>query len=168
MDQLAEELLCSQKDLHEHGVVTSYLEDRLVDLTHDLCQDQINVLKLANLIHLCVHLRGELREGVTPADVILALHPTPAVGGLPKVDAVTAIRHAERFSRGWYAGPVGWISARNLKMAVGIRSAVCDQRKLHIFSGAGIVCESDPHAEWDEIDSKCRAILASLGVEVIS
>ncbi|MFT5241628.1 MAG: menaquinone-specific isochorismate synthase, partial [Kiritimatiellia bacterium] len=86
--------------------------------------------------------------------LIAALHPTPAVGGTPSADAVARIAELEPFGRGWYAGPVGWISADAAEMAVAIRSALVTQNQLSLFSGAGIVEGSTAESEWLEIENK--------------
>jgi menaquinone-specific isochorismate synthase len=91
---------------------------------------------------------------VTDAEVLRALHPTPAVGGYPGVEALEEIRALEPFDRGWYAGPVGWIGADAAEFAVGIRSGLVRGNTLALFSGAGIVAGSAPEGEWAEIEQK--------------
>ncbi len=95
--------------------------------------------------------------------LVEALHPTPAVGGLPPDAALRTIRETEAFDRGWYAAPVGWVDAAgNGTFAVGIRSAVATEREATLFAGAGIVADSDPDREWDEVQLKYRPILDEL------
>ena len=88
--------------------------------------------------------------------MINAIHPTPAVCGIPDEKAQLSIEQLENFDRGWYAGPVGWISKNGAEFAVGIRSAQIHQKNLRIYTGAGIVQGSDPDSEWNEIDAKLR------------
>jgi len=96
-------------------------------------------------------------------ELVEALHPTPAVGGLPPDRALETIRETEPFDRGWYAAPVGWIDAAgNGTFAVGLRSAVATRRRATLFAGVGIVGDSDPDAEWDEVELKFRPILDEL------
>jgi len=99
-------------------------------------------------------------------ELVEALHPTPAVGGLPPERALETIHETEPFDRGWYAAPVGWIDAAgNGAFAVAIRSAVASTRRATLFAGVGIVADSDPDREWDEIQLKYRPILDELEVE---
>ena len=82
------------------------------------------------------------------------LHPTPAVGGCPTDTAVQRIRDWEGFDRGWYAAPFGVIGRDVVELAVAIRSACVKEKRLSLFSGAGIVSGSTPDQEWDEIENK--------------
>jgi menaquinone-specific isochorismate synthase len=64
------------------------------------------------------------------------------------------IRKTEDFNRGWYAGPIGWIEKDAAEFAVAIRSALFTRRHICFWAGAGIVAQSDPLAEWQEIQTK--------------
>ena len=77
--------------------------------------------------------------------------------------ALEAERETEPFDRGWYAAPVGWIDAAgNGAFAVAIRSAVARPRRATLFAGVGLVADSDPDREWDEVQLKYRPILDEL------
>jgi menaquinone-specific isochorismate synthase len=153
--ELREELLASEKDLSEHSYVRASIEETLRPLCQTLEVDRTtSEMRLARGRHLVSGVRGALREGVTDAEVLAALHPTPAVGGSPRREAVAAIRELEPFDRGWYAGPVGWIGADGAEFAVGIRSGLVRGSSLSLFSGAGIVPGSTPEGEWAEIEQK--------------
>ena len=93
------------------------------------------------------------------------LHPTPAVGGYPRGEALGEIRQLEPFDRGWYAGPVGWIGAEASEFAVGLRSGLVRGRTLALFSGAGIVAGSVPDEEWTEIEQKIGDFTRMFGLE---
>jgi menaquinone-specific isochorismate synthase len=156
LDQnLARQLMGSEKELREHRYVIQGIEKSLGGLCGLLLSDeQPGVLKLSRCQHLITRFRGALRSGVKDADLLVSLHPTPAVGGFPTRQALKDIRRLESFDRGWYAGPVGWISKYGAQFAVGIRSGLCDDRRLHLFSGAGLVGGSVPDAEWAEVENK--------------
>jgi menaquinone-specific isochorismate synthase len=113
--------------------------------------------------HLLTAIRAERKSGVSDADIITALHPTPAVGGLPRGPALVMLRMLEPYERGWYASPIGISSSSFADIAVGIRSAVVSGNELYMFCGAGIVRGSEPDAEWRELDNK--DILANLVAE---
>ena len=123
------------------------------------------VMALANVQHL--HSRIEARTNGVPsiASLLLALHPTPAVGGTPRAAARSAIETLEGFQRGLYAAPVGWIGgAGTAEFTVAIRSALVERDAISLFSGAGIVAGSDPDAEWSEIDGKIAALWLAFGL----
>jgi menaquinone-specific isochorismate synthase len=154
-DELRDDLLQSEKDKAEHDHVRVGIGQALGPLCDDLeVEGGVSEMKLASRRHLVSRVRGTLREGVTDAEVLRALHPTPAVGGYPKEEALEEIRAVESFDRGWYAGPVGWIGADGAEFAVGIRSGLLRGKRLTLFSGAGIVEGSVPEAEWAEIEQK--------------
>ena len=73
---------------------------------------------------------------------------------LPIQKAVAAIRRLESFKRGWYCGPIGYFGFDCAEFAVGIRSGLIHDKKLFLFAGAGIVADSQPEAEWEEIETK--------------
>lgn len=154
-DELREDLLRSVKDQSEHSYVRISIKEVLGPLCEELeVEERASDMKLARGRHLVSKVRGTLREDVTDAEVLHALHPTPAVGGYPKGVAREEIRLLEPFDRGWYAGPVGWIGADGAEFAVGIRSGLVRGRSLALFSGAGIVAGSTPEGEWAEIEQK--------------
>jgi len=95
--------------------------------------------------------------------IVQALHPTPAVGGVPGAAALKFIRAAEGFERGWYAAPLGWVNAAgDGDFAVAIRSGLFDENGATLFGGAGIVADSEPQKEWDETGLKMRFLLDAL------
>ncbi len=165
-DELRDQLLGSAKDLSEHAYVRDSIRESLGNLCESLeVEERLSEMKLARGRHLVSGVRGTLREGVTDWDVLEALHPTPAVGGHPREKALAEIRTSEPFDRGWYAGPIGWISADAAEFAVGIRSGLVGGRTLRLFSGAGIVAGSMPEDEWAEIEQKIGDFTRIFGVE---
>ena len=92
-------------------------------------------------------------------DGIHALHPTPAVGGLPTATAMDFIRRHEGFDRGWYAAPVGWLDSQgNGDFLVALRSALIAPRHCHLFAGCGIVEGSQPAGEYEETQIKLASM----------
>ena len=128
-------------------------------------EDRVSEMMLARGRHLRSKVRGTLRDGVTDAALLDAMHPTPAVGGHPRSEALEKIKALEPFDRGWYAGPVGWIGQEDSEFAVGIRSGLVRGRTLALFSGAGIVAGSVPDEEWAEIEQKIGDFTGMFGLE---
>ncbi len=153
--RLENELLSNHKLRHEHQLVI----DGVIDAAAALCQPspeigETAVMKLDRIQHLITPINGHLRDDIHDSDIIAALHPTPAVGGTPRDAAISKIAELEGFDRGWYAGPVGYITPERAEFVVGIRSLLVHGKTVSVFTGAGIVAGSDPDAEWQEIDSK--------------
>jgi len=96
-------------------------------------------------------------------ELVAALHPTPAVGGWPRAQALALQADLERTSRGCYAGPVGWVDASgNGSFGVGIRGMQLHGATARLFAGVGVVAESDPLAELEETRAKAQAVLTAL------
>ncbi len=153
--KLKNDLLGCEKDLREHDYVVRSVEKVLIRHSRSIDKDdRVGILENARVQHLMLRFRAELNAQVSDADVLRDLHPTPAVGGVPKREALQKIRQLEHFDRGWYAGPVGWISASEAEFAVGIRSALVQGNTINLFAGAGIVQGSDPESEWRELENK--------------
>jgi menaquinone-specific isochorismate synthase len=121
------------------------------------------IRKLATIQHLRTPIEARLDADEHVLSVVETLHPTPAVGGIPLEVALEAIRDFEPFDRGWYASPVGWFDATgDGEFAVAIRSAIGDGDSVTMFGGNGIVADSDPAEEWDEVLPKFRPVLDEL------
>jgi len=153
--RLGEELLSEDKERREQELVRKELIRQLHLLADQLeAQETPELLKLERKQHLLSTIRATLRPGVTDADLLSALHPTPAVGGAPRANALRELARLEPFSRGWYAAPVGVIGHDHTEFSVAIRSGLVVDRNVNVYSGAGIVAGSDPAAEWEEIENK--------------
>lgn len=160
---LAEQLGESTKNNHEHNLVVDAVCDQLEALTSVVETGPRAVRKLANVQHLETPIRASLEQSRHVLELVEALHPTPAVGGLPPDSALETISETEAFDRGWYAAPVGWFDAAgDGSFAVAIRSAVTGGTDARLFAGAGIVNDSDPHQEYDELQLKYRPMLDEL------
>ena len=155
-------LLESEKLRHEQGVVVDTIREQLAPLGEVRVDDR-TVRKLATIQHLRTPIRADLADDEHVLSIVEALHPTPAVGGLPPETAWETIRETETFERGWYAAPVGWFDAKgDGEFAVAIRSGVASEDTVTLFAGNGIVADSDPDEEWEEVQLKYRPILDAL------
>ena len=165
-DQSAETLKASQKDQREHQYVVEAIVKRLselVDLDSHNPEPQLHALK--DLVHFETRIKGTATPDVDNLDLLKALHPTPAVGGLPKEPAMKWIERHEELERGWYAGPVGWLGTdSDAHFVVAIRSVLTDGSKAESFTGAGIVENSTPSKEWEETSAKSQTVVESLQI----
>ncbi|HEX2284404.1 MAG TPA: isochorismate synthase [Mycobacterium sp.] len=162
-------LAASAKNRHEHQLVVDAMREALDPLCADLeIAPEPKLSKTTAVWHLSTLIHGRLRERSTTAmDLAVALHPTPAVGGVPAAAAAQLINELEG-DRGFYAGAVGWCDQRgDGRWVVSIRCAQlsADRRTAELHSGGGIVAESDPDDEVDETTTKFNTILSVLGVK---
>ncbi len=161
--KLERELLTSEKDLREHSFVHQAVKQALEQFCHSVeSTGDLKVIKLARIQHLYSSFLATLFNGVSEAEILSSLHPTPAVGGVPTDIALKKLREIESFDRGWYAGPIGWVGSNHAEFAVAIRSGLVHNNTLTLFSGAGIVTGSEPLEEWEEIENKISNFLKIL------
>lgn len=163
--QLEQDLMGSEKERREQDYVVRGIRESLAPLCSALnAGADPSVMKLRNWQHLVSSFEGVLRDGVGDAELLKALHPTPAVGGYPTGRALVEIEKREPFDRGWYGGPVGWVGHDGAEFAVAIRSALVEGSTLSVFAGAGIVAGSVPEDEWAELDYKIRHFTQALNL----
>ena len=160
-DHLGEQLRTSAKDRSEHEIVVRRIARSLRPHSVWVEAERDPVLvKVANIQHLGTPIHAQLADPRSAVELAGLLHPTPAVGGEPRREALGAIAELEQLDRGWYAGPVGWMdAAEDGEFCVALRSALLRDRTAHLFAGAGIVAESDPAAELAETELKLGAML---------
>ncbi len=163
--RLASDLLSSAKDRLEHQIVVETIRDALQTLCSEVHVDaRPHLRRLKNIQHLETQIAGRLRPGRCLLEALQELHPTPAVGGMPRAEALAAIRSGEDLDRGWYAAPIGWVDAAgNGEFAVGLRSALIRGNVATLFAGGGIMADSQPEREYAETCWKLRAMAGALG-----
>ena len=161
--ELAQALLDDTKNSHENQLVRQHIVNVLNPLSNYVgAEETPTVFKLSHIQHLHRSIRAELKAGVSDFQLIQALHPTPAVGGLPKDSAMNFIRQQEGYVRGWYAGACGYFNKHESEFAVAIRSALIEPGRINLFAGAGIVTGSEADKEWSELENKLTTILSIL------
>lgn len=159
-DRLSASLQADSKECHEHQLVVDAITSELEHIGANVTLEKRQIRRLRTVQHLYTPITATIDQAPHVLDLAEAIHPTPAVGGIPRPAALAAIREFEDFARGWYAGPIGWFdSAKDGTLAIGIRSALIRGNSGHLFAGAGIVEESDPTSEWEEVQWKYRPIL---------
>ena len=120
--------------------------------------------RYSHVTHLVSEVIGELRNGVTPFELLRACFPAGTVSGAPKVRAMQIISELEGFRRGVYAGAVGYVlpAERQMDTCIAIRTLVLQDGIAYLQAGGGIVADSDPAEEHDECLNKLRALEAAI------
>lgn len=155
--EFAEQLLTSAKEQREFHIVKNFLDRALSPLSQNMQWEGADrVLKASHVQHLYNRLNAKLKGDISDADLIRALHPTPALGGFPTREALDILHQIEPFDRGWYGAPVGTIEHNSTNLYVAIRSALIEERSLHLFAGTGLVEGSIAEREWEELEQKIR------------
>ncbi|MGL6124040.1 MAG: chorismate-binding protein, partial [Shewanella sp.] len=160
---LANALLEDNKNSIENQLVRSHIVNMLTPLSNYVGADELaTIFKLNHIQHLHRAIRAELKPGISDFQLLQALHPTPAVGGLPRHSAHNFIRQREGYIRGWYAGACGYFNKDESEFSVAIRSALIEPGRINLFAGAGIIAGSEPEAEWQELENKLATIMSIL------
>jgi anthranilate synthase component 1 len=161
-----ERLLSSEKDRAEHVM--------LVDLGRNdlsrVCRAGtvrvtrwMDVERFSHVSHLVSEVVGELRDGVTPFDVLRACFPAGTVTGAPKVRAMQIISELEGYRRGPYAGAVGYmLPGGTMDTCIALRTIVVADGVARLQAGAGVVADSAPDAEHRECLAKLAALEAAI------
>lgn len=163
--RLGAELLHDRKNLMEHQYVVSMITNALKSVcTQVMVPEEPELMKIRHIQHLYTPVKGICKNEVTILGFVEKLHPTPAMGGLPKEEAIVRIREIEGLERGLYAGPLGWVdSYGNGEFAVGIRSALLQGNEASLFAGCGVLEDSQPESEYQETAIKFNPMLSALG-----
>jgi isochorismate synthase len=163
-------LLGSTKNLHEHAVVVDEIVRNLATIFDDITVDpQPSIVALRTVAHLGTWITAKCSnssECLDALSLLRLLHPTAAVGGLPRQRAYELIHQLEQHDRGPYAGPIGWVDANgDGEWWIAIRGVLINGPHFEAWAGAGIVSESDPTAEREETKEKMASILSSVITE---
>lgn len=165
-DDLSSELFAHPKERAEHIM--------LIDLERNdlgrVCEagtvevDEMMVLEsYAHVHHIVSNVRGRLRDDVTPGMAISAVFPGGTITGCPKVRCMEIIDELEFAPRGAYTGSFGYLNRDgSLDLNILIRTMVKRDNQISFRAGAGIVADSDPHAELDEARAKAEGMLRAL------
>jgi len=160
-------LLADDKELREHAFVSRSLNESLAALCREIQQpDTPDLRRFANVQHLHTPIEATTKGRRHVLELVERLHPTAATAGLPREASLALIREHEPFSRGWYAGPIGWIDAEGGgEFAVALRSALLRGDVASLYAGCGIVPGSDPDREYAESQLKLQAMLWALAAK---
>ncbi len=162
----AERLLGSDKDRAEHVMLVDLGRN---DLSRACKPGTVEVARFleperfSHVTHLVSEVTGELREGVTPFELLRSCFPAGTVSGAPKVRAMQIISELEAYRRGPYAGAVGYVlPGGTMDTCIAIRTIVLHSGFAQLQAGAGIVADSDPAAEHRECLAKLAALEAAI------
>jgi len=163
--EAAEQLTRSEKDRREHELVVEAISAELSAAgLRPRRPRHPRLARHGQLVHLHTPITAAL-EDQQPLALAGALHPTPAVAGLPRREAMAALRSLEPFERGFYAAPIGWIDSQgDTELRVAIRSGSLQGQRLELTAGAGLVQGSEPERELQEVALKLGVLQQQLSL----
>lgn len=164
--RLEEDLVADPKERAEHVMLVDLGRNDLQRVCRAGTVDTVEFLEVrrySHVMHLESTVVGELREGVSAFDALVATFPAGTLSGAPKPRAMALIERYEPSRRGIYGGVVGYLDFHgNMDMAIAIRTVVLKDGVAHVQAGAGIVADSVPQAEYQECVNKAAAALRAV------
>lgn len=150
----------SNKNRREQQVVEDYVSATLAPFADDVEKAGPYTTQAARLFHLRTDFTFTLRTGENINDVIAALHPTPAVCGLPKNAALESLAKYESFDRRYYSGFCGpWNICGDQALFVSLRCMeISDGKNFSLYAGGGLLKESVERYEWQETEAKMQTM----------
>ena len=168
VDEIIKVLTNDEKEKAEHLMLVDLARN---DLSRICAPGSVNVESFmepevySHVVHLVSQVKGELKSNADVVDAIIQTFPAGTVSGAPKTRAIEIIDELEETPRGIYSGCTGYIGFNgNVDMAITIRIAVFNGFKARLQAGAGIVYDSVPEREYEEVMNKLGALIRSGGV----
>lgn len=159
--ELERDLLHSSKERNEHKIVVHFIREVAEQLGLSLPQpEDPKILKLSRLQHLYTNHEFSWDQKSDIMRLLQKLHPTPAMGGMPRDAALYFLRENESYERGYFTGPIGYqLPGGETCFVVGIRALLLKDASFYSFAGAGYVEGSHWRSEWVETEQKMQTIL---------
>ena len=160
------DLIASPKDRAENVMIVDLLRNdlgRVCEYGSVTVPKVCEVESYRDVHHLVSEVRGKLRPGMTPFDLLRAAFPGGSVTGAPKVRAMEIIAELEPTARGPYCGSVGFVGFDgSMDTSILIRTFTAGRGWLQFPVGGGIVADSDPEREYEETLHKAAGLLRAL------
>ena len=157
-----ESLSWTTKNIQEQRYVTTYITECLEQFTSEFHEEGPITVRAANLVHLRSDFNFTLPDTKHIGDLLHALHPTPAVCGLPKRDAFRFIVGNEHTPRCYYSGFMGPLLCDDTHLYVSLRCMNIDGNRYHLYAGGGLLKDSVMEMEWNETEAKLETMRSLL------
>ncbi|MBQ3312349.1 MAG: chorismate-binding protein [Prevotella sp.] len=165
LDGEGETLTWSTKNIQEQRIVATYITECLEQFTDDFREEGPRTVRAANLVHLRSDFTFKLADNNKIGDLLQALHPTPAVCGLPKREAFKFIVKNEHTPRRYYSGFMGPVAQEDTHLYVSLRCMNIDGDVCHLYAGGGLLKDSVEEQEWLETEAKMETMKRLLYVQ---
>ncbi|WP_343916923.1 anthranilate synthase component I family protein, partial [Agrococcus citreus] len=164
----ADELLADPKERSEHVMLVDLARNDLAKVCVPgtvAVTELMAIERFSHIMHIVSTVEGRMRDDASAVDAFRATFPAGTLSGAPKPRALELIDELEPAQRGVYGGVVGWLDlAGDADLAIAIRTVTMRDGVAHVQSGAGLVADSDPEAELQEVRSKAAAPLRAVAV----
>jgi len=161
--RLAEELLADPKERAEHLMLLDLARNdvgRVAKIGTVKVTDQFTIERYSHVMHICSHVEGKLDPRYSALDALIAGFPAGTLSGAPKVRAMEIIDELETERRNLYGGAAGYFAGDgSMDTCIVVRTALVKDGKMIVQAGVGVVADSDPATEYQEILDKSRALI---------
>ena len=155
---LEEELKSDTKELAEHVMLVDLSRNdvgKVSKISTVEVKEFMKVERFSHVMHITSKVTGELNDDIDKIEALFSCFPAGTVSGAPKIRAMQIIDELESLNRGIYSGAIGYLSyGNNLELCIAIRTILLKNNNAYIQAGAGIVYDSIPEKECEEIDNK--------------
>ncbi len=159
---LASQLLSDEKEVAEHSMLVDLARNdagRISQIGSVKIDDLMFIKKFSHVQHISSVISGQLRSDKDQFDALSASFPAGTLSGAPKIEAIKMVKELEGYERGPYGGTIGYFGFNGDSMhAVNLRSVSAVGQKLYVHSASGIVYDSTPEQEYQEITNKKAAM----------
>jgi isochorismate synthase len=153
----------TEKEVNEQKLVADYIFDISKKYLKGVKVSETSTVKAGTVSHLLTTMTGKLEAEAYFAPLTNALHPTPAVCGFPKNEALKFIAQYEGYDRSFYSGYLGILNReRNHELFVNLRTVKIEPKKITFYAGGGVNSLSDPEKEWNEVVNKMNVVARAL------
>ena len=154
-----EKVTWSTKNIQEQRIVATYITECLEQFTGEFHEEGPRTVRAANLVHLRSDFTFSLPDNQHLGDLLHALHPTPAVCGLPKRETFEFIIHNEHTPRRYYSGFMGMLDPEDeMHLYVSLRCMNIEDNRYHLYAGGGLLKDSQEEQEWQETEAKLETM----------
>ena len=161
-NNLKNELLKDKKELAEHLMLVDLGRNDVgqISKNNTVKVTEQNIIEYySHVMHIVSNVTGELKNNLTPIDVLFAGLPAGTVSGAPKIRALEILEKHEDINREFYSGSVFYLDANgDMDSCINLRTAMIKNKKISAQSGAGIVFDSIPENEHSECINKANAL----------
>ncbi len=154
-----ENVTWSTKNIEEQRIVATYIAECLEQFSSDFREEGPRTVRAANLVHLRSDFIFKLPDTDRLGSLLYALHPTPAVCGLPKREAFRFITRNEHTPRCYYSGFVGMLDPQaDTHLYVALRCMSIGADHCRLYAGGGLLKDSQLEQEWQETEAKLETM----------
>ncbi len=163
---LAAELMADPKERAEHVMLVDLGRNdlgRVCEYGSVTVPQMMIIERYSHVMHIVSHVQGQLRRGMDAFSLLRATFPAGTLSGAPKIRAMQIIEELEGTRRGVYGGAVGYFSyGGSMDTCITIRTVLMRGKTLYLQVGAGLVADSDPATEYEELLNKARAVAIAI------